>query len=101
MKSIVLTLDSTVEYDEQEINARLMAWNREIAPEIECDYVTLRRLLVDYGELERTADGGRYRVGFPVRPVAFSLEIDALDQRATVAAYRMEQARRRRVRAPR
>ena len=94
MKSIVMQLDSAVEYSEPEINARLMTWNREIAPEIECDYVTLRRLLVDYGELERTADGRFYRVGFPTRPTAFALEIDELDLRSTVAAYRMEQSRR-------
>lgn len=98
MKSIALTLDSAAEYSELEINRKLMDWNREIAPEIECDYVTLRRLLVDYGELERTADGGWYRVGFPVRPVAFSLEIDELDQTAVVAAFRMEQTRRREAR---
>lgn len=96
MKSIVMLLDSDAEYSEQEVNERLIRWNREIAPEIECDYVTLRRLLVDYGELERTADGGWYRMGFPARPVAFAMDIDELDLHAIVAAYRMEQARRRR-----
>lgn len=99
MKSVTMTLDSAGEYSEQEINQRLLAWNREVAPEIECDYVTLRRLLVDHGELERTADGRWYRVGFPVRPVAFAMEIDELDLRATVAAFRMEQARRKESRA--
>lgn len=97
IKSILMRLGSDVEYSEQEINAELMAWNREIAPEIECDYVTLRRLLVDYGELERTADGAWYRVGFPVRPVAFALEIDEIDLRSTIDAFRMEQERRRQV----
>ncbi len=91
-----MQLASDAEYSELEINERLRTWNRDVAPEIDCDHVTLRRLLVDYGELERTADGSRYRVGFPVRPVAFALEIDGLDLPATIAAYRMEQARNRR-----
>ena len=49
--------------------------------------MTLRRLLVDYGHLERTADGGSYRVGFAASTVAFDLEIDDIDVRATIAAY--------------
>jgi hypothetical protein len=87
MKSVVMTLDSAREYSEPEINTLLQEWNRDVAPAIETDHVTLRRLLVDYGELERTADGARYRTGFPPRPVAFELEVDEIDIRATVAAY--------------
>jgi len=87
MHSIVLSLDSSREYAEREINAALRAWNRYIAPAIETDHVTLRRLLVDYGQLERTIDGARYRVGFPARSVAFELAVYDLDLRATVAAY--------------
>lgn len=100
MKSLVMGLDSDATYTEREIDAHITAWNREVAPAIECDHVTLRRLLVDYGELERTADGRAYRVGFPARPVAFEMEIDELDQAATVAAYR-DQAQRRRAEARR
>jgi hypothetical protein len=95
MKSIRMTLKPEAEYSEQQLNDHLITWNREIAPEIECDHVTLRRLLIDYGELEGTSNGAWYRVGFPVRPLAFALEIDELDLAATVAAYRMEQGRRR------
>jgi len=57
MKSIRMTMSPDVEYTEQHLNEVLIAWNREIGPEIECDHVTLRRLLIDYGELERTSDG--------------------------------------------
>ena len=95
MKSIVMTLDIGRVYDEAEINARLEDWKREIAPAIETDHVALRRELVDEGQLERTRDGRRYRVGFPTRPVAFDLEIDEIDLRATVAAY-LEWADRKR-----
>jgi hypothetical protein len=87
-KSIRLLLDSARSYTESEINAELRAWNRDVAPAIETDHVTLRRLLVDYGHLERTADGRAYRIGFPARPSAFALDVDDIDVRATIAAYR-------------
>jgi hypothetical protein len=95
MKSIMLLLPSDRLYAEGEINALLQSWNREVAPAIDSDHVTLRRLLVDYGHLERTADGSRYRVGFPARPVAFALEVDDVDVRATIAAYREYAGQRR------
>lgn len=88
LQSIVLGLDGERTYREREINERLIAWNREVAAAIAVDHVTLRRLLVDHGLLERTADGSRYRVGFPPGMVAFDLAIFDLDLRATVAAYR-------------
>jgi len=94
MKSIVMGLDGGREYREREINERLVAWRRDVAPAIEIDHVTLRRLLVDYGHLERTADGSSYRVGFPPGMVAFDLDVFDLDLPATIAAYRDEQARR-------
>jgi hypothetical protein len=97
MKSIVLGLDGGRAYREREINEALVAWNREVAPAIEVDHVTLRRLLVDHGHLERTVDGSSYRVGFPPGMVAFDLEIFDLDLRATVAAYRESAAKRKRV----
>jgi hypothetical protein len=100
MHSIVLTLDSSRSYTERQINDALRTWNRDVAPAIETDHVTLRRLLVDHGQLERTADGARYRVGFPTRSVAFALGIYDLDLRATVTAY-LEHQRSRPRQAPR
>ena len=88
VQSFLLTLDSSRSYSEREVNQALRAWKRDVAPAIETDHVTLRRLLVDLGRLERTADGARYRVGFPPGAVAFDLEVYDLDVRATVAAYR-------------
>ena len=92
--SIVMGLDSERSYSEREINDALRAWKRDVAPAIETDHVTLRRLLVDAGRLERTPDGARYRVGFPARGVAFDLAVYDLDLRGTVAAYRELQKRR-------
>ncbi len=100
MQSVVMELDSERSYSEQEINGQLVAWSRDVTPSIDVDHVTLRRLLVDYQRLERTADGASYRIGFPARTVAFELEVFDLDQRATVAAYREQlESRRRRRRA--
>lgn len=96
MKSIVMLLDSGRTYSEGEVNDFLEDWNLAVAPAIDTDYVTLRRLLVDHGHLERTADGRKYRVGFPARAVAFDLDVDDIDVRATIAAYRSHQEQRRR-----
>ena len=95
LKSLRLQIAPDGEYSEPEFNELLARWNRDIAPEIEIDVSSLRRLAVDYGEVERTRDGSRYRLGFPGRPVAFDLEIDELDLKATIAAYRMNDERER------
>jgi hypothetical protein len=95
MQSFVLGLDSSREYTERQINEALRAWKRDIAPAIETDHVTLRRLLVDFGQLERNPGGERYRVGFPQRSVAFDLAVYDLELRATVAAFRETRERER------
>lgn len=100
MKSIVMLMDSRELYSEQQINELLQEWGRDVAPAIDTDHVTIRRHLVDYGHLDRTADGAMYRVGFPARPVAFDLEVDEIDVRATVAAYLDWAERDRRERRP-
>jgi hypothetical protein len=91
MKSVTLELDEKRIYSEREINAQLKRWKREIAPALDCDHVTLRRWLVDYGHLERTRDGKEYRVGFPPKAVVFDTEIFDVDLVSTVAAYLAEQ----------
>jgi hypothetical protein len=96
MKSMVMLLDGRRVYREGEVNTLLRGWKRHVAPAIDSDHVTLRRLLVDYGHLERTADGRAYRVGFPPQPVAFALEVDDVDVRATIAAYLDHREERRR-----
>jgi len=100
VKSILFGLDDARSYSEPEINAALLAWKRDAAPAIETDHVSLRRLLVDYGHLERTRDGSVYRVGYPPRAPAFGLEVYEVDVRATVAAYRERSARQRAARRP-
>ena len=88
IKSILMRLDSARTYTESEINDLLEAWSREVVPAIGTDHVTVRRLLVDSGHLERTADGRSYRVAFPTDAVAFDLEIDDIDLVAMITAHR-------------
>ena len=95
VKTILMRLDSSRSYTEPEINGLLELWNREVVPAIQTDYATVRRLLVDWGHLERTADGRSYRVGFPVDAVAFELEIDQIDLAATIAAHRARPPKKR------
>src|SRR5262245_3137063 len=54
MKSIIMTLESAKTYTEAEMNGALLSWKRDVGPAIETDHVTLRRLLVDHGHLERS-----------------------------------------------
>jgi len=98
IKSIAMGLDSARSYTEPEINELLNDWKRDVAPAIDTDHVSIRRLLVDYGKLERTPDGGHYRVGFPLTDPLFDLEVDEIDLAATVAAYVDHQRRRERPR---
>lgn len=94
VKSIAMRLDSARTYTEPEINELLNGWKRDVAPAIETDHVSIRRLLVDCGKLERTPDGGHYRLGLPVGDPLFDLEVDEIDLTATVAAYLDHQRRR-------
>ncbi len=95
VESIAMQLDSSQTYRESEVNEILKSWGRDVAPAIEVDHVTLRRFLVDWGRLERTADGRFYRVAFPQRMTAFELEVYDLDLRAVIAEYRKAAAERR------
>ena len=90
-----MEFESDRSYSEREIDDILCVWKREVAPAIDTDHVSVRRLLVDYGDLERTADGSSYRLGFPPGAAVFDLEVFDIDARATVAAYRDQQSRRR------
>ena len=84
IKSIRMLLDGDRTYAEAEINAFLQKWRREVAPAIDSDHVTIRRLLVDTGHLERTPDGRAYRLGYPPRPVVIDIEVEDIDLRATM-----------------
>jgi hypothetical protein len=94
-RSILQLIPGDRVYSEAEINERLQVWNRDVAPAITTDHVTLRRLLVDHGHLERTADGTSYRVSSPPQPLIFDLDVYDVDVRATTSAYRARPRRAR------
>lgn len=56
-------LDPEGIFDESDINLHLSAWLTEISADGgNADYVTVRRLLVDFGFLRRASDGLVYRI---------------------------------------
>jgi hypothetical protein len=80
LKSVVLTLDRDRDYTEREIGDKLAYWLVDIYTSADLDHVTLRRLLVDTGYLERTADGSSYKVADPASAEGmFVPEVDTVD----------------------
>ena len=97
LKSVVMTMDRTLEYTEPEIDDRLIYWLTDIARSVQFDHVSLRRLLVDYGYLYRDSAGSSYRVVPAGRGgVVFDAEVDELDVYSVIgAAMKAAQDRKR------
>jgi len=98
LKSVVMTMDRTLEYTEPEVDDRLIYWLTDIARSVQFDHVSLRRLLVDYGYLNRDSTGSSYRV-VPAGGgrVAFEAQIDGLDVYGVIgAAMKAARDRKRR-----
>ena len=79
MKSAALTLDRDREYSEFEINEALKGWLTVVAPKLEVDHVSLRRMMVDDRYLERDDYGAVYKIGTPREAALFAVEIDAIE----------------------
>ena len=56
-----LLFPESQEFDEREVNQRLLAWLADHGRNLATDHVTLRRALVDEGFLERDRRGRAYR----------------------------------------
>ena len=56
MKAVAEVFESERDYSEQQVNS--------ILEDVHDDFVTLRRYLVDFGFLQRTADGSRYWLNY-------------------------------------
>ena len=62
LRSVAATLDPVATYGQDDVTDRLAYWLVDIGQAIELDRVSLRRLMVDDGYLERDNAGTSYRV---------------------------------------
>ena len=60
LKAASLSFAAGRRYPEHEVNERLQEWLDTVGTGLETDRVHLRRLLVEWGWLERTVDGSSY-----------------------------------------
>ena len=100
-KSMIRYFDPDARYSQKGVDTILKQWIQEIGRKIRVDHVTLRRLLVDDGYLERRPDGARYRVTLS-GPFAFQFapDVDSVDDKALIAQESMAIEARRRAHAP-
>lgn len=100
-KSAIRYFDPDARYSQKGVDTILKQWIQEIGRKIRVDHVTLRRLLVDDGYLERRPDGARYRVTL-TGPFAFQFasDVDGVDDKALIAQEAMAIEARRRAHAP-
>ena len=100
-KSAIRYFDPDARYSQKGVDTILKQWIQEIGRKVRVDHVTLRRLLVDDGYLERRPDGARYRVTLS-GPFAFQFtpDVDLVDDKALIAQESMAIEARRRAHAP-
>jgi hypothetical protein len=102
LKSIALCLAKERTYTEREMNAALMSWVGAVGHSLQVDHAALRRALIDEQYLERTLEGGSYRlVGRLAGAGYFEPEVEAIQPAAVIdeaigeAAAKREQFRNR------
>ena len=100
-KSMIRYFDPDARYSQKGVDTILKQWIQEIGRKIRVDHVTLRRLLVDDGYLERRPDGARYRVTL-LGPFAyqFAPDVDVVDDKMVIAQEATAIEARRRAHAP-
>ncbi len=96
LKALSLSLNSSREYKEAEINDLIREWLEKANASKRLDHVTLRRELVDEGFISRPRDGSRYWVTDP-RENLFEEDVDSVDVIATITNAREELEKTRRV----
>jgi len=79
MMAAALTLVRGREYSEFEINGALSEWLAVVAPRLDVDVVTLRRMLVDDRFLERDELSATYTLGTPLHAALFDAGVDTLE----------------------
>ncbi len=97
LKSLIQRFSFGVEYREKEVNSIIDAWLMGVAPSMNSDFVTLRRLLVDEGIFERDAQGSSYTLkSTGVRGFEFSSDVDRIEIESELGLARKDLAERRR-----
>jgi hypothetical protein len=101
LKSIALCLAKERTYTERELNAALMNWVGAVGHSMQVDHAALRRALIDEKYLERTPEGGSYRLVGSTGAGYFEPEVEAVQPAAVIdeaiaeAAAKREQFRNR------
>lgn len=96
MKSVTYLLQPGRDYSEKEINEALAQWSEEVAGNIQIDFASLRRYMVEAGYLERDAAGAHYRLNEEQGEQLFEAGVGDVDPAAVVRAALEEiEARRR------
>ncbi|MBC8366466.1 DUF2087 domain-containing protein [bacterium] len=97
LKSLIQRFRSDVEYGEKEVNLIIATWLDEVTPKMKSDFVTLRRLLVDEGVLQRDAQGSSYQLKTSdLRDFEFSEKINPREIESELGNVREDILRRRR-----
>src|SRR5262245_56780648 len=101
LKSVILTLNAEQVYYEAAINEALQTWLKQVGFKINTDHVTLRRLLVDDGFLQRERDGSAYRVSTTHRhsklfdPSVETIDVGVVIEDAQIRIAEQKQARKK------
>jgi hypothetical protein len=95
-KSIMLFIDSTKAYSENELNQVLEKWLSEVGQTVAIDHVSLRRHLVDAGYLRRDLAGAVYKVHPGAISALFEPAVDELDPARVIEKARQLRAEKKR-----
>lgn len=96
LKSIVLTIDPSGTYTQQEIDEKIKYWINRISQIQKLDHSSVRRWLVDGGHLTRNADGSCYQVVVTrSRPPFFEEAVAQIDLLEVVKTAQEEIAKKK------
>ncbi len=96
----VSAMDPQRQYDEPELNARLIEWMTGFTDPEVMDHVTIRRYLVDYFYLRRDVPGTRYKTNQTMINTVIQPEARSVLPLVLLEEIQRDQAHRRRVNSP-
>lgn len=93
-------LDPQTQYDEPELNERLIEWMTGFTDLVVMDHVTIRRYLVDYAYMLRDISGTRYKTNQTMINTVIQPEARSTLPLVLLEDIQRDQAHRRRVNSP-